>query len=429
MHYTIERNGKSNVTIKFVVDGETSAKTFAGLYAEAAKQVRIPGFRSGKAPLQALEKHLIQDALKKNAAEEMMAVAYAEAVEEENLIAYKPVFHYDSIKEGEKFTFTADVALKPVPVIGQYKGLELSAIEIVVDEKAIDNKIKELMAKLNTVKAVDTPIQSGDLVRISYKGTIDGVPFAGGSEDHTLSIEAWALIPGFAEQLIGHQTGDVFEVSITFPEVYLSEELQGKNAVFAVEIKEVCRKKEIEINDQTIQEISEFATVQELREAIREQLEGENESEARIYLEKQAVEKLLGVTEVEIPGALVEERLNAMLAELEANRQRRGLKLADYLKNTGKSLKVFREQLRNDAAKEIKAELALLEVAKKEGIRVSEAEIKAEIKDFTAMTGKSPDDVVKTLVQEGSYQAFVFSLLRQKTTQFLIDNAEFIDNR
>lgn len=429
MKYDVNREVKNQAVLTITVEEEKVAKAMQQAYGRLVKQVNIPGFRKGKAPRFILEQKIGKEPFLEEAAEIMMAPAYAEAVSTESLEPVdRPKVEIIAIEEGKEFVFKATVTLAPEPVLGEYKGLELKKKKAEVSDEDIDNELDRLRERHAKILTVEDAIVKDDYATIDYVGTIDGVAFEGGSaEKYMLPIGSGTFIPGFEEQLLGHKSGDEVEVKVTFPEDYHKEDLRGKNAVFTVTIGEVRRKEISALDDEFAKDISQFETLAELKEDTKKKLLETAEKSVNDDLRSQAVEALLTVTDVEIPDIMVEDKIDSFIEDMNGRLSQQGLDIETYLQYTGKKMSEIREESRPSAEKAVKTEAALIEVAKREKLEANEEDINAEIGKVALMTNTELDVIRDRLIKAGQFNVLVFTIMIRKAIDFLVENAVITD--
>ncbi len=427
MKYEINREEKNQAVITITVAEEKVAKAIQQAYGRLVKQVNIPGFRKGKAPRFVLEQKIGIEPFLEEAAEIMMAPAYAEVVSGEGLEPVdRPKVEIVSIAEGQEFVFKATVTLHPEVVLGEYKGLKLEKKEAVVSEDDLDRELERLRERHAKIVTVEGPIAMEDMAVIDYKGCIDGVEFEGGSaERYTLGIGSGTFIPGFEDQLIGHQAGDQVDVKVTFPEEYQKEELRGKEAVFAVTVLEVRRKELRPLDDEFAKDISQSGTLAELREETRNRLQNVAQKNAEDELRNQAVEALLGITEVDIPAIMIEDKIDSFIEEMNGRLSQQGLDIERYLQYTGRAMSEVREETRPNAERAVKTEVALMELAKRENLEASDEDIDSEIAKVALMTNSELETIRERLIKTGQFNVLVFTILVKKAIDFLVEHADF----
>ena len=351
-------------------------------------QLRVPGFRKGKAPRPLVEKMFGKSIFYEDAANILIPTAYENAVKElDEMVVSRPEINVVQIGKGEDFIFTAEVALKPEATLGQYKGLEIPKQDTTVTDEQVQAKIdQERENNARMIDIDDRPVENGDIVRLDFNGSVDGVPFEGGqASDHSLTIGSGAFIPGFEEQVIGHRIGEDFDVNVTFPENYHSEELKGKPAVFACKVNSIQKKELPELDDEFAQDVSEFDTLEEYRADVRARLQEQKDASAKTARENAAVAKAVDNAEMEIPEAMVTEQAQRLQDEFAQRLQSQGMNIDQYMKYTGMNTDLMKLQWKMEAERRIRTSLVLEAVAKAENIEVSDEQTDDEIAKMAEM--------------------------------------------
>ncbi len=421
MEITKEQLEKSIVQLEVKVPADEFEKAVQKAYLKNVKNINIPGFRKGKAPRKIIEKTYGEGVFFEDAANELLSETYPAALEQEGV---EPVAQPDiEVKEigyGKEFVYIAKVTVKPEVKLGKYKGLKVTKIEYAVTDEEIDKEIdnmKERAARF--VDVTDRAVENGDVAVIDFEGSVDGVLFEGGAaQNHNLTIGSGQFIPGFEDQIIGHNVGDEFDVNVTFPEEYHAEDLKGKAAVFKVKINAVKSKQYPELDDEFAKDISEFDTFEELKNATKEKLLENAQRRAQRDQEEVIIDEVLKKVKVEIPEAMIENQIDEYISETRYRLQAQmpGITFEQYLEYTGGSIADFREQSKERAEKDVKISLAVEAIAKAEEITVSDEDVAEEIKKI-ADQYKMEEDKVRSLISEEQVKE---SLLPRKVIDFLV---------
>ena len=354
------------------------------------------------------------------------AEAYDKAIDENNIQPVdRPEIDIVQIGSGQDFIFTATVTVMPEVVLGEYKGLSAEKEQVVITDDDVEEELKrvaERNAKLITVE--DRPVKDGDTVNIDFEGSIDGVPFEGGTaKGYTLVIGSGTFIPGFEEQLIGAELNSEVDVNVTFPEDYHSEDLKGKDALFKVKINEIKYKELPEINDDFASDVSEFETLEEYKADIRNKLTERAQAEADRKFENEIIKKAVENAECDIPEVMVSRRLDNMLNQFDLQLRYQGLNLAHYLQMMGMEESKLREDYRDSAHEDVKTQLVLEKIAEVEKIEATDEEIDAEIKNM-ADSYNQPVEEMKKHLRDDDIEYIKDTIKRRKTIKFLVDNAK-----
>ena len=279
---------KNEVKLSFTIEAEKFDEAMKRVYSKTAKYFTIPGFRKGKAPMQIVEKHYGSEIFYEDTFNELVPDIYDAAIKENNIEAVsRPNIDITQMEKGKDLIFTAIVQIKPEIKLGKYKGIELKKIEYTVSDKDVEHELGH-MAEHNArlISVDDRPVEKGDLTIIDFEGSIDGVPFEGGkAEKHELEIGSNTFIPGFEDQIIGMKLDEEKDIHVTFPEDYFSKDLAGKDAVFKVKLHEIKKKELPKIDDEFAKDVSEFDTLEELKNSIKEKMQKQNEEKAKYETE------------------------------------------------------------------------------------------------------------------------------------------------
>ena len=352
----------NRVELEVVVDAETFEKGLAAAFKKQSKKISIPGFRKGKAPRAFVEKYFGKEVFYEDAVNALYPDALDEAVKEAGLEVIQDKIDFDVKEVGPQgFTFTAALTTKPEVTIENYKGIEAVKKSAEVTDEDIDAEIKKVQERNSRMVTVeDRAAQNDDIAVIDFEGFLDGEPFEGGKgENYSLTLGSGQFIPGFEEQIVGHNTGDEFEVNVTFPEDYQAEELKGKATTFKCKLHEIKMKELPEVDDEFVKDVSEFDTLADYKEDLKKKLAESKEKEAADDLENQLIDKLVELVQGEIPEAMYENKIADSIREFGYRLQSQGLNLDTYMKYTGMNVDQMKEGFRPQAERQVKLRLAL----------------------------------------------------------------------
>ena len=421
MEITKEQVETNVVQLEVKVPAEEFEKAVQKAYIKNVKHINLPGFRKGKAPRKLIEKTYGEGVFFEDAADEILKETYPQAVEKEELEPVaRPEVEVKEIGYGKEFVYVAKVTVKPEVKLGKYKGLKVTKIEYAVTDEEIDkeiNNMKERAARF--VDVTDRAVENGDVAVIDFDGSVDGVHFDGGAaQNHNLTIGSGQFIPGFEEQIIGHNIGDEFDVNVTFPEEYHAADLAGRPAVFKVKVNAIKSKQYPELDDEFAKDVSEFDTFEELKNATKEKLLENAQKRAQRDQEEVIIDEVLKKVKVEIPEAMIESRIDERINEMKYRMQAQmpGITFEQYLEYTGSSIDDFKEQSKESAEKDVKISLAVEAIAKAENIAVTDEDIAAEIKNI-AEQYKMEEDKVRSLISDEQLKE---TLLPRKVIDFLV---------
>lgn len=426
MASTFERNGNNGV-LQITVPAAEVAAAFKNAVAKIANEVNIPGFRKGKAPRNVIENRFGKEAVKQEAFQMVVNKAYQAALEEHKLIPVAdPKLDEDKFEEGQDATFKLSMVLKPEPELGEYKGLQVEKKVARVTAKQVDAALEELRNRhaRMTVTPDGTKIEKGDFAIIDFAGTVGGEPFSGGEgKGYPLEVGSNSFIPGFEDQLVGLGKGESTDVKVTFPTDYFVEELAGKEAVFKVNVQDIKRKEAPELTDEYVAKETEYKTVEELKAGYRERLKAAAERDAQIQWEHDLITEAVKNAKFELPDEMVEARIDQMVDEMRLSLESRKMSMDMYMKYTGQDMAKIRENQKEAALENVKADVVLDAIAKKENIQVDMNDVDAEISAIAAQHGAKLEDVKKIIRNNGSMGLLLANILRRKAARVVIDSA------
>ena len=424
MSFTVEKleNNKAKLTITVPAEDFSKALTFA--YNKQKGKINISGFRKGKVPMAIIEKMYGPEVFYDEAANKAINDTYSDVYDECDFeIVSRPSIDVVQIEKGKDFIYTAEVDLKPEVELGTYKGIEIEKVDTVVSGEDVDNEI-ERVRKTNARKVdiTDRAAQDGDITNIDFEGFVDEVAFEGGKgEGYDLTLGSKSFIPGFEDQIIGHSIGEEFDVNVTFPEDYHSEELKGKAAVFKCKINSIKENQLPELDDEYVSDISDAETVEDYKATIRKQLEEKKEKQAKATRENKAIEKLIESSKMDIPASMIENQQHSMLDEFKQQLAMQGMNFDMYSQYTGMNEDVMLEQVKPEAEKRVKSRLVLEAVSKAENIEVSDEDLDKKLEDMAAMY-KMDAAKLKDLVGDKEKEAIKKDIAVEKAAELIVEN-------
>lgn len=393
-------------TNKYELEIEISAEDFEAAiekaYLKARKNIAMPGFRKGKAPRKLIEKEYGEQVFFEDAVNLLYAPVVNGAVEESGLeLVTRPEVEVTEISKENGVKLKATCITKPEVEVKDYKGIEVEKVVNPVTDEDINKQLDALREKNVTVETVDDrAAENGDDVVIDFEGFKDDVAFEGGkAEDFTLSLGSGQFIPGFEDQIVGHNAGEDFDINVTFPDEYQVKELAGAPAVFKIKLKSISKKVMHELDDDMVKDSTEFDTVDEYKADVKKKLEEANEKHADSEVEAKIFDKVIENMTAEIPQVMFDNRVNEMISELEQRLAPQGISLDLYMQYTGQTIDTVKKAYAEQAEKQVKLRLALEKIAKLENIEVTEDELKAEF-DKLAEAYKLDVDQIKQFIHD-----------------------------
>ena len=400
MKYTFEKAEKSTVKITITLSANEWKDAISAAYEKTKGKYSLPGFRKGKVPKHLLEATYGEGIFYEDAINEALPKYYGEVLDKEPSIEAVARPDVDVKKIDEKgLVLEAVVAVKPEVSLGGYKGIKFKKAEYNVKDADIDEDISRLRERNSrTVDVEGRAVENGDTVIIDYSGSVDGVKFDGGTaEKQTLVIGSGSFIPSFEDQIIGMNKGDEKDINVKFPDDYHAENLKGKDAVFAIKLHEIKKKELPEVNDEFIKDAAGAESVDAYRKEVRERLEKQNADRAERELEDEIVKKISENAAVEIPDALIENQVDRMVKEMEYRMSYQGLKLADYLKYIGKTIKEYRKEYEPQAKEIVKSQLVIEKIIETEKIEATDEDVETRIAEMAKAQDKPVPDVRKNM--------------------------------
>ncbi len=425
MTMKIEKTEKANeLKLSFEIEAEKFDQAMKKVYEKSAKYFNIPGFRKGKAPMAIVEKQYGSEIFYEDAFNELVPEIYEKELKENNIEAVnKPDIDIDQMGKGQNLKFTAIVQIKPEVKLGKYKGIQIKKIEYNVSDDDVEHELGHMAEKNARMIAIeDRPVEKGDITTIDFEGSIDGVKFEGGkAEGHELEIGSGSFIPGFEDQIIGMKIDEEKDVKVKFPDDYFSEELKGKDAVFKVKLHEIKKKELPEINDEFAKDTSEFETLEELKNSIKEKMEEENKSRAKYETEEEAIKAVCKDAEVDIPSGMIDTELDNMVKDVETRLSYQGMNMENYLQMINKTMEEFRKEGEEQAKTAVKTRLVLEQIIKEEKIEPDEKKLDEKIEEMAKMYGKKKEE----LKENEYFVNYVKGALEQEDAiKLIVDNAK-----
>ena len=411
------------------VEAEVPAAEVEKRVAQAARQLgrnlRVPGFRAGKAPPPIVIQRIGRDAVLDEAVRDSIGSWYSAAIDDAEIVPVgEPALDMGELpRQGQPLTFSIEIGVRPTATLGEYKGLEVGRREPEPDDEAIAAELERLRERSGRLETVERPAADGDFVVIDYLGTLAGEPFAGGEgRDQLLELGSGRLVPGFEEQLTGAAAGEERTVSITFPDDYQASELAGNEAEFAVTVKEVKAKELPPLDDDLAAEAG-FDTLDELREDIRERL-GEAESQ-RVEAEfrETVLDAAVAGATIDVPDSLIAARSRELWDQMLHTLSHQGISKDTYLRISGQDEDQIVEQGKEDAERQLKREAVLAAVVAAEGIEPSDDEVLESLERVAPSEKTSPKKLLERMRSAGRLDAYKSELAQRRGIELLTESA------
>ena len=413
-----KENGKAKVVVE--IDKPEFEQALNKAYAKCRKDIMLPGFRKGKAPRKMVESMYGATVFYEDAVNEIFPEIYTTAIVDQQLkaVGSPSVSNMDTPDEGG-VVLTIETELYPEVTLGQYKGIEVPKREVKVEESEVDAEVNRMAERNARIETVDRAAQMGDTVVIDFEGFEGGKPFQGGkAEDYSLTLGSGSFIPGFEEALVGAVAGEERDVNVTFPENY-AKELAGKPAVFKCKVHEVKESIKPELDDEFAKDVSEFDTLDALKNDIRERFTKSREEQNERAFESSAVQLAATNMTCNVPACMIDEQVDHQIEQFAYQLQSQGMKMEDYTKMIGGDLSSLRQSMRPMAEQTVRSDILLSEIARAENLEVTDEEVEEELKKL-AEQYQMELDKVKAAVDTAAVKS---DLMGKKAAKIITDNA------
>ncbi|MDX2228613.1 MAG: trigger factor [Leptolyngbyaceae cyanobacterium bins.349] len=433
MKVTQEKLPASQIGLEIEVTPEMSKKVYERVVQEFTRSANIPGFRKGKVPRQVLIQRIGSSRIKAAAVEELVEDGLKEAVKQENIEVlgnYQLRSSFEDLvsqfEPGQALTFSASVDVQPEVTVTDYTGLQVQAEEVKPDPERVEKVLQEYQDQFATLVPVEgRSAQMKDVAVVDFKGVLpsddpdqepEEVP-GGQAEDFQLELLEGRFIEGFIDGVVGMNPGETKDIEATFPDTYPQPKVAGRKAIFTITLKELKEKELPELDDEFAQEVSEFATIAELRESLEKRFTEEAEDKTRANQEQAILKELLNHIEVDIPETLIEREVNFMVQQTAMQLQNQGIDIKQFF--TQELVGRLRQQSRPDAIERIQRTLGLGEIAKQQEIVATEDEITARVNEVLEELGENraniDPDRLKSVISE--------DVLKEKIMDWLIEHS------
>jgi trigger factor len=425
---TVTELPESRVRVQAEVPSEEVERRVAQTAKRLGRNLRVPGFRAGKAPPPVIVQRMGRDAVLDEAVRDSIGSWYTAAIDAARIapVGEPELDLGDLPRQGEPLKFSIEIGVRPKAELGEYKGVEVGKREVQIDDAAISAEIDRLRERSARLDTVERPAASGDFVVMDYKGTLDGEAFAGGEgRDQMVELGSGRLVPGFEDQLEGATAGDDRTVTITFPEDYGASELAGREAEFAVAVKEVKAKELPEVDDDLAAEAG-FDTLDELREDIRTRLAEAETARIDAEFREAALDSVVKGAKLDMPDALVEARARELWDQMLHSLAHQGISRDAYLQIAGRDEDDIIDQSKPDAERALRREAVLAAIIEAEGIEPSDDDVMAAVEE-AASDGPgsvSPKKLLERLKSSGRIESLKEDLAQRKALELVADSAK-----
>ena len=427
MQTTVEPLEENKVKLHVAVPADEFERALDAAFRKLAREVRIPGFRPGKAPRRLLEARLGTEAARRQALQDALPDYYADAVMSEDVDPIAaPSIQITAGEDDGDVEFDAVVEVRPVVRLVGYDELTVTLPWQAVGDEDVDRQVDALRERSAELADSDLPLTDGDFATIDIRGSIDGEEVEGlVVSDFLYEVGTGSVVPSLDAQLHGTGPGAILEFTDELPERF--GELGGKEAKFRVIVKEAKKKVLPDANDEWVAEVSEFATLDELRDDVRKRLDLMARYQGAMAVRDRVLQAAADLVPVQPPSPLVEQELERRVSDLVHQLQHRGLTIEQYLQATGREVQDFVDEMREGAARAVLADLALRAVVVQEAIEASDAEVDAEVVRLAERANEKPDRLRRDLERRGVLEAVRSEIARGKALEFLVEHANTVD--
>ncbi len=421
----LDKKEKNTVEFTITISADKFSTAVDEVFKKNVKKITVPGFRKGKAPRKLIEKTYGEGVFYEEAVDALLPEAYEAAVKEMGIDPVDmPKVEVADIGKDKDLVIKGSVTVKPEVKLGDYKGLKLEEIVNTVSSKDVDEELSRRQERnARQIAVEDRAVAKDDIANINFEGFVDGVAFAGGKgENYDLVIGSNSFIPGFEDQIIGKKIGEEFDVSVTFPEDYHSEELKGKAATFKTKVNSIMVKELPELDDEFAKDVSEFDTLDELKADIKAKLKESADARTKQEKENAAIDAVIETMEADIPDCMVDSRIESTIRENNARMAQQGISFEQYLGYMGTTIDQFKEQIKPNALLQVKGTLALEEIAKLEKLEAQDADVDEQLKKMAESYGMELDKV-KEFMRDEDIETLKSDIKITKALEFLVENA------
>jgi trigger factor len=424
MNASILSKEKNEVKFKMEFTAEEFEQAVVKAYQENKNRFTVDGFRKGKAPRKVIETRYGSDVFFDEAVDKLFSSEYTSAIDQLELeVIDRPRVELGKLEAGKGFEATITVEVYPDFTVKDYMGVAIDRVEEKVEEAQVEEEMKKLQQRNSRMISVERPVKDGDMVVLDYQGFVGEDTFEGGTaERYPLKVGSNTFIPGFEEQLVGAEVGSDIQVKVFFPEEYHAEDLAGKEALFKCHIHEIKEEEVPELNDEFAKDVSEWDTLEDLKKETKENLEKTAKAKSEEMMKNKVLEKIYEANEIDVPNAMVEEEMDAMMSEFDQQLKYQGLDLQKYFQYLNKDPKEFRQEIREDAFKRVKTRMIIGKIAELEKIEATPEELDSQL-ELLGMQYQMDKEKVKELLGDGNTKLFEKDIQMKKAVELVYEKA------
>lgn len=421
MKVNVETLETNRVKMDVEVDADEFKRAVDEAYRKLVKKADIPGFRRGKAPRFIFERFVGKGVLYEEAFESLFPGVYSKAVKDAGVEPVdQPDVDIQQMEEGKPLHFVARVTVKPEVILGDYRKVSVPLRKVEVTPEEVDAQIRFLQERHAQLVPAEGPVEEGHFVVIDFEGFLDGEPFPGGTaKDYVLEVGSGRFIPGFEDQVKGMAVGETKDIKIAFPSDYPAQTLAGKEVVFKTTIKEIKKKELPELTDDFAKSAASKETLQELRESIEKRLLEEKEHAARRAHQNEVIRQVVNTSSVEIPEVMINREADARFRRFLERLAELKITLDEYCQRTGQDVETVRKEMKEGAEWQVKADLVIEAIAKKEQITATSEEVDASVSEIATRYKQEPETIKSVLMSQDGLEGIKNAIITDKTIALL----------
>lgn len=424
-------NVKDNlVRISFSIPAQEATTAYNNAASKIAQYINVDGFRKGKAPRAVVERHVGVDRIRQEALEHLLPKYLGQAIYDNKLdVITQPAVTDYKFESGQDVEVTFEVETRPEVSLGSYKGLDIKVEVPSKDDNAFDKALNGFLTQHASYELVlDRPSSETDTVVFDFEGTCNGELIKGGSaKGYTLDLGNSNFIPGFAEQLVGHNIKDEFDIQVTFPEDYHEENLKGQPATFAIKLNEVKQKVLPTLDDAFVKSASRFQTVDELKADINDYIEKQRENIKKVNAENAVFKAVIDASSVEIPQSMIDREVASLKEEYKQRMAYQGIDWNSFIQSQGEE---FETSIQADAAARIKNSLIIDKISKEAEVKVEQDDFQSKLSQMAGLYGVGPEEIAKQFGQNPDFLSSISQqIVNEKVREYLIanNNIEYVE--
>jgi trigger factor len=418
---------ENRVRLDVAVPGEEVRRQMERAVRHLGREVRVPGFRPGKAPAEVIVQRVGREAVVQEMLKGALGGWYSEAVSEAGVVPIDdPELDLEEVPEDGDLTFSAKVQVRPKATLGDHAGLEVGKAEPEVPEGALEQQLEALRERAARLQPVERAAGEGDFVVIDFDGTIGGKKQRNAqARDYLVEIGGGRLVPEFDQQLRGKAAGERVSFPVTYSGDDQRDELRGRTVEYTVTVKQVQEKVLPELDDDLAIGVSEFDTIDELKADIQRRLEESAQAQVDELFRRMVIDAVVERATVDVPAVMVDRRVGTILQQT-ASQLPEGVSFEQYVAATGRTLEQIVEELRPDAEMAVRRELVVEAVADAEGVEVTDEEMEEQIRKDAEATGRAPDRLLHELQHHGGWETLRQDMRIQKAVRKLVESTTAI---